>query len=289
MEPYSSVKAFGGMVRRYKHQSKTCKAEMQFTVFEPSNATGATLYFLSGLTCTDENFLLKAGPAAFPAAAELGITLVLPTTSPPALGIKGENDNEDISGKTWDFGTGAGFYLNATADDWKTNYNMYDYVVEELPEVVAAILPATAGKKRSVMGHSMGGHGALVLYLKSGGAFASCSAFAPICHPTACPWGEKAFKYYLKDGQGGEEWDATELLKKHGPAEGQLRERTILIDQGTEDGFLENQLHPHHFAEAAVATKVPVTLRLQPGYDHSYFFISTFVGEHVKFHAKFLQ
>jgi len=260
---------------------------MQFTIFEPANATGATLYFLSGLTCTDENFLLKAGPAAFSAAAELGITIVLPTTSPPPLGIKGENDNDDISGKTWDFGTGAGFYLNATADDWKVNYNMYDYVVNELPAIVGEVSPATVGKKRSVTGHSMGGHGALVVYLKSG-VYASCSAFAPICHPTACPWGEKAFKYYLKDGKGGEEWDATELVKG-ASARAVVKATPILIDQGLDDGFLEGQLHPHHFVAAAVSSKVPVTLRMQPGYDHSYFFISTFIAEHVRFHAQYLK
>jgi S-formylglutathione hydrolase len=267
-EQYSSAKAFGGMVRRFKHQSAACGAEMKFTIFEPNNATGATLYFLAGLTCTDENFLIKAGPAAFSAAAELGITIVLPSTSPPALGIKGESDNADISGKTWDFGTNAGFYLNATADDWKTNYNMFDYVVKELPEVLVELLPATAGKKRGVMGHSMGGHGALVTYLKSGGAFASCSAFAPICHPTACPWGHKAFKYYLKDGAGGEEWDATELLKAAAAAQAvplAVRAFPILIDQGVEDDFLATQLHPHHFVAAALEAKVPVTLRLQAG------------------------
>lgn len=194
MEPYASHKSFGGKIHRYKHKSDTCKAEMQFTVFEPASADGSTLYFLSGLTCTDENFLLKAGPAAFMAAAKLGITIVLPATSPPELNIPGENDNDDISGKTWDFGHKAGFYLNATADAWKTNYNMYDYVVNELPEVVGKLFPQTVGKKRSITGHSMGGHGALTLYLKSD-KYASCSAFSPICHPTVCPWGKKAFKY----------------------------------------------------------------------------------------------
>lgn len=261
---------------------------MQFSVFEPKNATGATLYFLSGLTCTDENFLLKAGPQAFAAAAETGITIVLPTTSPPPMGIEGENDNKDISGVSWDFGTGAGFYLNATDDKWKKHYNMFDYVVHELPEVVAKLYPKTVGKKRSISGHSMGGHGALVLYLKTE-AYVSCSAFAPICHPTACPWGEKAFKYYLKDGVGGELWDATELAKVTVPTEHKLS-TPILVDQGLDDGFLpKGQLQPEAFAAAAVASKLPVSLRLQPGYDHSYFFIATFVAEHVRFHAQYLN
>lgn len=289
LEPYSVTKSFGGQIRRYKHESTACKAEMQFSIFEPENATGATLYFLSGLTCTDENFLLKAGPAAFAAAAEYGISIVLPATSPPALGIKGEDDNDDISGKTWDFGTKAGFYLNATAEDWKKNYNMFDYVVEELPQVVAQVLPSSESAKRSIFGHSMGGHGALVLYLKSG-QYASCSAFAPICNPVRCPWGQKAFKYYLANGEGGEEWDATELLKAGVAKDNKVLLQTpILIDQGIDDGFLpQGQLLPEAFLAAAVVAKVPATVRMQAGYDHSYFFISTFVAEHVRFHAKYL-
>jgi S-formylglutathione hydrolase len=194
MEPYSTSKAFGGAVRRYKHASEACGCEMQFTVFVPPNATGATLYFLSGLTCSDENFLLKAGPAAFPAAVEHGITIVLPDTSPPVLGIPGETDNDDISGKKWDFGHKASFYVNASAEPWSKHYRMYDYITEELPAVVAKLYPETAEAKRGITGHSMGGHGALTLYLKSG-KYASCSAFAPIVHPTQCPWGQKAFKY----------------------------------------------------------------------------------------------
>lgn len=284
MEKLDEWRSFGGAVQRYKHTSAALGGlEAKFTVFVPEGATKEAplpqVWWLSGLTCTDENFTQKAGPAAFMAAARDKVVLVIPDTSPRGAGAPGEDD-------AYDFGTGAGFYVNATTEAFAKHYRMYEYITKELPELVNANLPVVAGKC-SIMGHSMGGHGALTIALKNPGKYASCSAFAPICHPAdgSTPWGEKALKGYL--GEDRETWkayDACELVAKYsGP------ELHILVDQGDKDKFLGEQLKPEELQKACGAKGVALTLRMQPGYDHSYFFISTFIAEHVAHHAKRLS
>lgn len=280
LKEISVAKCMGGLVKKFTHDSLVTKTPMTFSVFLPAAATAAAkvpaIYWLSGLTCNEDNFIQKAG-AMSQAAAE-GVALICPDTSPRGAGIKGENDG-------WDFGTGAGFYLNAEAKEWKENYNMFDYITKELPGIVEKELPVTETK--SVFGHSMGGHGALICYLKNPGLYQSVSAFAPICNPVACPWGQKAFSGYLGDESKTDwkAWDATHLMKDY---EG--RKDPILIDQGDADGFYEKkQLLPETFAAACKEAGHPLTLRLQKGYDHSYFFISTFVEDHIKHHAAALK
>ncbi|CAA6668957.1 unnamed protein product [Spirodela intermedia] len=233
------------------------------------------LYWLSGLTCTDENFIIKSG--AQRSASREGIALVAPDTSPRGLNVEGEADS-------WDFGVGAGFYLNATQDKWK-NWRMYDYVVKELPKLLSVNFPNLDISRASISGHSMGGHGALIIYLKNPGAYKSVSAFAPICNPANCPWGQKAFSNYLgTDKSDWEEYDATVLVEKINELS-----TTILIDQGGDDNFLSNQLLPHSFEAACKRANVPLLMRLQPGYDHSYFFVQTFIDDHICHHAKALK
>jgi S-formylglutathione hydrolase len=275
MELLATNKCFGGEQRRYRHHSDTLDCEMTFSVYLPPQAQqGAVpaLYWLSGLTSTDENFVHKAG--AQRRAAELGMAIVCPDTSPRGVDLPGEDDS-------YDFGSGAGFYINATQSPWDRHYHMYDYVVHELPALVESQLPVT--DRRSVSGHSMGGHGALIAALKNPGRYASVSAFAPICHPTACPWGEKAFLGYLGEDSGAwADYDAT-LLVPH------AKERLpLLIDQGTADNFLEEQLHPESLVEACEAVHHHINLRMHSGYDHSYFFIASFIDEHLDHHARAL-
>ncbi|KAL4538508.1 hypothetical protein Ndes2526B_g03191 [Nannochloris sp. 'desiccata'] len=271
-------KCHGGFVRQYKHESTVLGCSMKFSVFFPPEAETRpvpVLYFLSGLTCTDENFMQKAG--AQRVASEHDIAIVTPDTSPRGLGIPGEEDS-------WDFGTGAGFYLNATAEPWSKNYQMYDYILNELPATLRGLDKNLDVETASIFGHSMGGHGALTLALRNPASFKSTSALAPICNPSKVPWGQKAFRNYL--GANEEEWkqyDATELVSRYsGPS------FEVLIDTGTDDEFLKEQLHPWAFEEAA-AGKLHVKSNLRVGYDHSYFFIATFVEEHIKFHAKHLK
>jgi len=271
-------KAFGGRQQRYRHASMTLNCDMTFSVFLPpqaqQDASLPVLYWLSGLTCTDENFVHKAG--AQRVAAELGLVLVAPDTSPRGTGVPGDPDG------AWDFGQGAGFYLNATQTPWATHYRMHDYVVEELPRLIEALFPVS--QRRSISGHSMGGHGALVCALRNPGRYLSLSAFAPIAHPCDCPWGQKAFSRYLGDDrESWREWDACELLA------GAPERLPILVDQGDGDEFLAGQLKPWALAAAAQATNHPLTLRLQPGYDHSYYFIATFIEDHLRHHAAALQ
>ncbi|MDA0236035.1 MAG: S-formylglutathione hydrolase, partial [Proteobacteria bacterium] len=232
------------------------------------------LYWLSGLTCTDENFMQKAGAQRL--AAELGIAIVAPDTSPRGTGVPGDPDG------AWDFGLGAGFYVNATEEPWSRHYRMYDYVVTELPALVEANFPVSDA--RAISGHSMGGHGALVCALKNPGRYRSVSAFAPIANPSACPWGEKAFSRYL----GAErarwlEWDACALIA------GASERLPLLVDQGEADGFLAEQLRPEALRAACAAAGHPLTLRLQAGYDHSYYFIASFIDEHLRHHAAALR
>eukprot|EP01119_Soliformovum_irregulare_P019650 TRINITY_DN626_c0_g1_i2.p1 TRINITY_DN626_c0_g1~~TRINITY_DN626_c0_g1_i2.p1 ORF type:complete len:343 (-),score=67.33 TRINITY_DN626_c0_g1_i2:68-1096(-) len=281
-ETISEVKAFGGQLTRYKHYSKVNNCVMTFAIFHPKisrNSLTPVLWFLSGLTCTDENVCQKSG--VFRDLAEAGIALIAPDTSPRGCNVEGES-------ASWDFGVGAGFYVDATESKWKTNWNMYSYVTEELPALIKKHRPSLDLNNQSITGHSMGGHGALICALKNPGKFKSVSAFAPIANPMNCPWGQKAFSGYLgEDFEAWKKYDATELVKSYqGP------DLHILVDQGTKDNFYfkdPKQLLPENFQEAANKAGVKAEVRLQDGYDHSYYFISTFIGEHVKHHAKYLK
>lgn len=273
----SRTKSFDGWVEVYSHTSQSCQCDMTFGVYLPPQAADGpvpVLYWLSGLTCTHENFITKAGAQQF--AAEHGLLLVVPDTSPRGAGIAGEDD-------TYDFGTGAGFYLNATQEPWSTYYNMYDYVVDELPATIHANF-STRSDRESIFGHSMGGHGALTIALKNAGRFRSVSAFAPICAPSECPWGHKAFSGYLGDDCA--QWlehDANHLVRQS------TEQLPILIDQGADDEFLAEQLHFDKFQATCHEINYPLTARMQPGYDHSYYFIATFMRDHITHHAAALS
>jgi S-formylglutathione hydrolase len=273
MEQLSANRIFNGSQEVWSHQSDACGCPMRFGIYLPPQALSASvpvLYWLSGLTCTDENFATKAG--AQRVAAELGIAIVMPDTSPRGLELPGEDE-------AYDFGSGAGFYLNATAAPWAGHYNMYDYVVTELPALVNEHFPVDSSRL-SISGHSMGGHGALTIALKNPDKFRSVSAFAPIVAPMQCPWGQKAFSGYLGDDQNlWKQYDATELVQ-------QVRLRgEILIDQGAADDFLVEQLKPDLFEAACAKVGQRLNLRTQAGYDHSYFFIASFIEDHLRFHA----
>jgi S-formylglutathione hydrolase len=229
---------------------------------------------LSGLTCTDENFMQKAGAQRM--AAELGLIIVAPDTSPRGAGVPGDPEG------AWDFGLGAGFYLNATQEPWAQHYRMHDYVVNELPELVEAHFPAS--QKRGISGHSMGGHGALICALRNPGRYQSVSAFAPISNPMDCPWGQKAFSRYLGEERSRwREWDASVLIADA------TEKLPLLVDQGDRDDFLASQLKPEVLQQAAKNAGHELTLRMQPGYDHSYFFIASFIGDHLQHHARALN
>lgn len=277
MEQLAQNKCFGGRQLRLKHTSAVLHCDMTFSVYLPPAAdTGKVpvLYWLSGLTCTDENFVTKAGAQQF--AAAHGIAIVAPDTSP-----RGE-DVPDDPDAAYDFGLGAGFYVNATQAPWAKHYRMYDYIVQELPALVAEHFPVD-GTRAGISGHSMGGHGALTIALKNPGMFQSVSAFAPICSPLNCPWGEKALGGYLGPDQAiWAEHDASQLIR------GASERLPVLVDQGDADNFLEEQLKPGLLRTAAEEAGYPITLRMQPGYDHSYFFIASFIGEHIAFHAEHL-
>lgn len=278
MEQIARNRCFGGEQLRFSHASTVLACQMNFSLFVPPLEQGQkapVLYWLSGLTCSDENFVQKAGAQRL--AAELGIILVAPDTSP-----RGE-DVPDDPGQAYDFGLGAGFYVNATRSPWDRHYRMYDYVVQELPDLVEELFPVKK-EARSIFGHSMGGHGALTIALKNPGRYRSVSAFAPICSPTRCPWGVKALTGYL--GENRSDWaqyDASLLIAQA------ARQIPMLIDQGEADQFLEDQLHPHLLLEAAQERDYPVVYRSRSGYDHSYFTIATFIEEHLRFHRQFLD
>lgn len=275
-ELLSSTKSNGGWIKRYRHQSETVKGEMVFAIYLPPQAETSkvpVLYWLSGLTCNDENFMQKAGGQRL--AAQLGVAIVCPDTSPRGSDYPGEHES-------YDFGSAAGFYLNATQAPYDQTYRMYDYVVSELPQVIQTNFPVT--DKKSISGHSMGGHGALICALKNPGAYQSVSAFAPISNPTQCPWGKKAFTGYLgHDEKTWEEWDACLLISK---SEEKL---PILVDQGDADNFLAEQLRPDALELACDVNNHPLTMRHQVGYDHSYFFIASFIDDHLAFHADALK
>lgn len=268
-------RCFSGRQLRYQHDSAVLNCRMQFSVFLPPQAATSkvpVLYWLSGLTCTDENFSTKAGAQRM--AAELGIALVMPDTSP-----RGEDVADD---PTYDLGCGAGFYVNATQAPWAAHYQMYDYILTELPELLEVELPFS--DRRAIAGHSMGGHGALVIALRNQDRFTSVSAFSPIVNPMNCPWGQKAFSAYLgSDTNTWAQYDACALLTANGAA------LPILVDQGTADNFLVEQLKTEQIINAAQSVSAQLTLRLQPDYDHSYYFIASFIEDHLRFHAKFLK
>lgn len=277
MKKVESTKEFGGFLERYQHASKSCQCDMTFSVYLPPQAANQkvpVLYWLSGLTCTDDNARTKAGMQRY--AAEHGLAIVFPDTSPRGVDVADQPERYDL-------GQGAGFYVNATQSPWAEHYQMYDYVTKELPELVETHFSVSASK--SISGHSMGGHGALICALKNPDAYASVSAFAPICHPTQGAWGKGCFSAYLGDNvEQWQQYDATELILAGAQCS------TLLIDQGDADEFYdEQQLLPEHIAAAGEKMGQPVKLRLQSGYDHSYHFIASFIGEHMAFHAQALK
>ncbi|MBS0216270.1 MAG: S-formylglutathione hydrolase [Proteobacteria bacterium] len=275
MEGIEHRACFGGWQDVWRHHSEVLECAMNFAVYLPPQAVNErcpVLYWLSGLTCTEQNFITKAGAQRY--AAEHGVIIVAPDTSPRG------DDVPDADG--YDLGKGAGFYVNATQAPWSRNYRMYDYVVDELPALVEANFPATDA--RAISGHSMGGHGALTIALKNPDRYRSVSAFSPIVAPSRVPWGEKAFSAYLgEDREAWKQHDAVELVKSSG---GKL---PLLVDQGDADEFLATQLKPELLREACESTGHPLTLRMQPGYDHSYYFIASFIGDHVAHHAAALR
>ncbi|MCP3720612.1 S-formylglutathione hydrolase [Paraburkholderia sp. CNPSo 3281] len=279
LELLSSHACFGGDQRFYRHESSVIGLPMKFSVFLPPQASETkvpALLYLAGLTCTEETFMTKAGAQRF--AVEHGIALIAPDTSPRGAGIQGEAD-------AWDFGLGAGFYVDATVSPWAKHYRMYTYIVDELRETVIRNLPIDAGRL-GICGHSMGGHGAIVLALRNPDVFRSVSAFAPIAAPSRCPWGEKAFTRYLGDDR--EVWrryDASVLV-----AEGARKfEAGILIDQGMADQFIANQLNPDVLEAVCRDAGQPLTLRRHENYDHGYYFIQSFIADHVRHHAATLH
>lgn len=268
---------FDGMQHVYSHASDETRCAMRFGLFLPPQARTRpvpALYWLSGLTCTEDNFIAKAG--AQRAAAELGLALVVPDTSPRGLALAGEAD-------AYDFGLGAGFYVDATQAPWSDGYRMYSYVSRELRTFVERHFPLDPARA-GIFGHSMGGHGALTIALKNPDRYRSVSAFAPIAAPMQCPWGEKALRGYLGDDrQAWRDYDATALIESRG-----WRGPPILVDQGTGDPFVASQLKPELLRDACAHAGVPLDLRMRDGYDHSYFFIATFIEEHLRFHARHL-
>lgn len=277
IETVSEARCFDGVQGVYAHASEQLGCTMRFSVFVPDGARDEprpVLFWLSGLTCTEENFTTKAGAQRY--AAEHGVVIVAPDTSP-----RGDDVPDD---EAYDFGKGAGFYVNATEAPWSTHFHMYDYITGELPALIFKHFPARADAQ-GIFGHSMGGHGALTIALRNPETYRSVSAFAPIVAPMQCPWGEKAFTGYL--GPDKEHWaahDATELVKA-----GARFQSEILIDQGRDDSFLEGQLKPQLFEQACADAGQPLELHMRDGYDHSYYFIASFIGAHIAHHARILK
>ncbi len=274
MELLEEHRCFEGRQQRWRHDSTTLNCAMTFSIFLPPTENPPVLFWLSGLTCNDENFTTKAGAQRI--AAELGIALVMPDTSP-----RGDDVADDAG---YDLGKGAGFYLNATEQPWARHYRMYDYLRDELPALMQSQF--AVGPRCAISGHSMGGHGALIMALKNPGKYVSVSAFAPIVNPTQVPWGQKAFTPYLgEDAAKWQEWDSCALMLAISTEANAI---PMLIDQGDADQFLAGQLQPAGLAEAARQKDWPLTLRIQPGYDHSYYFIASFIEDHLRFHAEHL-
>ena len=275
MERIEYHASFDGWQEVYQHQSRTLDCKMKFGIYIPPQALDRkvpVLYWLSGLTCTEQNFITKSGAQKY--AAEHGIIIVTPDTSP--RGDKIPDDNH------YALGQGAGFYINATQEPWKHNYKMYDYIVNELPEIIESHFPAS--DKRSISGHSMGGHGALTIALKNPGRYQSVSAFSPVVAPSQAPWGKNAFSNYLgNDTESWKEYDAVELIQS---AKDKL---PLLIEQGLNDEFLEEQLQPNKLLSVCEKHNYPITLNLREGHDHSYYFIGSYIGSHISYHAKYLN
>jgi S-formylglutathione hydrolase len=278
METLSEQRSFGGVQGVYRHHSRETGTAMRFAVYQPPQALAGpvpVLWFLSGLTCTEDNFTVKAG--AQRVAAELGLMVVAPDTSP-----RGESVPDDPD-KAYDFGLGAGFYVDATQAPWSTHYRMYSYITRELPELVAAEFPADM-TRQGISGHSMGGHGALTIALKHPTVYRSVSAFAPIVAPSEVPWGQKALAGYLgEDRSAWDAYDACRLIRAG------HRAPLLLVDQGEADTFLDGQLRPELLEDACAAMGQPLLLRRQPGYDHSYYFIASFIEDHLRWHAQALS
>lgn len=278
MKLLSSVQCFGGLQNQYEHASETLNCTMQFSVYLPPQAQAGhkvpVAYWLSGLTCTDQNFATKAG--AQRVASELGIAVVMPDTSPRG------KDVPDDADKSYDFGLGAGFYVDATEAPWSTHYKMYSYIVEELPALIESALPVS--QLKSVFGHSMGGHGALTIALNNPDRYVCVSAFSPIVSPIQCPWGQKALGLYLGDNQAAWQRHDTVALIRSGASQ-----LPMLVDQGLADNFLVNQLKTELLEAALQETGYKAEVRYQAGYDHSYYFIATFIEDHLRFHAKYLK
>jgi len=277
MQRTEHIKAFGGWLNRYRHTSEVCNCSMRFSVYLPPQAAGErvpVVYWLSGLTCTDDNARSQGGMQRY--AAELGLALVFPDTSPRGTDVPdGQN--------RYDLGKGAGFYVNATQAPWSQHYRMYDYVTRELPGLVESAFNVRPGIK-SISGHSMGGHGALICALKNPGAYQSVSALAPICNPSVGGWGQTCFEAYLgADREAWQAYDATALVAAGAPP------IPLLIDSGTGDEFLVKQLYPQNLEAACRARDFPLTLRMQEDYDHSYYFVASFIGEHLAYHAEKLH
>ncbi len=281
LEEISRNQSFGGQQLRFRHNSSVLSCEMAFSIFLPPTARNKNhnmpvpaVYWLSGLTCTDENFVQKAGAQRY--AAELGIAIVCPDTSP-----RGEHIPDDSEG-AYDMGLGAGFYVDATQDPWAPNYNMYSYIIDELPSLINTEF-AIDGSRVSIAGHSMGGHGALTIGLKNPHNYKAISAFSPICSPRNCPWGQKALGLYLgEDRAVWAEYDTVDIVLKN------PTRLPVLIDQGENDNFLKEQLKTELLIDATESSGYPMQIRMQPEYDHTYFFISSFIGDHLKFHAEHL-
>lgn len=277
IEQISSTTCFGGQQQRFKHNSNVLNCEMHFSVFVPPQISQGerlpVLFWLSGLTCTDENFVTKAG--AQRTAAKLGMIIVAPDTSPRGAEVADDDG--------YDLGQGAGFYLNATEPPWDRHYKMYDYIVEELPGLIQDNFHVKS--KSAIAGHSMGGHGALVIGLSNMQQFTSISAFAPIVNPIECPWGVKAFNAYLGDDKSTwEQYDACSILKQ----QGSFLQVPIKIDQGLDDNFLQSQKLTRPFEEQAKSDNYPAQISYFPGYDHSYFFIASYIDAHLRFHYQYL-
>lgn len=289
LKEVASQRAFAGEQKQFSHYSESLNCEMRFAIYLPPQALTSdtqlessrqakvpVLYWLSGLTCTDENFMQKAG--ALRMAAKMGIAIVAPDTSP-----RGDGVADDGKG-AYDLGLGAGFYVNATQQPWTNHYHMYDYVVNELPELIESQF--SVSNKRAISGHSMGGHGALMISLKNPNRYVSASAFSPISNPINCPWGIKAFNAYLGDDQSNwQQYDSSVLMAG---AKDKNKQVPSLVDQGTADNFLEEQLHPERLKKAAMESGYPLILNMELGYDHSYYFIASFIEQHLKFHAEHL-
>lgn len=273
MENISNNRSFGGWHKQYRHHSSSLNCEMRFAIYLPEQANSQkvpVLYWLSGLTCTDENFMQKAGAQRL--ASQLGLAIVCPDTSPRGEGVADADD------AAYDLGLGAGFYVNATQAPWSNHYRMYDYVVDELPALIEQHFPVS--DKRAIAGHSMGGHGALMIALKNPGRYLSASAFAPISHPSQCPWGQKAFAAYLgSDREAWKAYDTVELIKSG------AKGLPMRVDQGESDLFLAEQLLPQALLAAATDAGIALSFHSHPGYDHSYYFIASFIDEQLKFHA----